>query len=72
MISKINIIKSILIEILNNCANNKLTTNDKKKPNWNKGLIKNDNVHINTSQNTVNIYMKDTAIEFIRIKHINT
>ena len=46
-----------------------LLTNDKKIPYWNNSLIKNDNVYINTNQNTGNIYIKDNAIEFISIIH---
>ena len=42
-----------------------LLTNDRKIPFWNNGLIKNDNIHINTKQNTGNIYIKENSLEFI-------
>lgn len=42
-----------------------LLTNDRKIPYWNNGLIKNNNVHINTSQNTGNIYIKQNSLEFV-------
>lgn len=42
-----------------------LLTNDRKIPYWNNGLIKNNNIHINTKQNTGNIYIKENANKFI-------
>jgi cap1 methyltransferase len=44
-----------------------LLTNDKKIPFWNNGLVKNPNVHINTKQNTGNIYIKQNTDDFINM-----
>ena len=42
-----------------------LLTNDRRIPFWNNGLVKNDNVHINTKINTGDIYIKQNALDFI-------